>query len=149
MNEDEGNHVIELTSFATPDAIERVWRPLNTVETARAEALLVQASNYLRQISMNNQTDLDQRIQDDPTGILGKNVEMVVVGAVQRVLSMPIDTPSDVAQWTQSATPYSESLGFSAGSMSNNIFFKVKELQLLGLGTISGKSQFGILRGAR
>lgn len=148
MQNGEDNQT-ELVSFATPDDLERVWRKLDTSEMARAEALMEQASDYLRQIAINNQSNLDQRIQNDATGILSKNVKMVVVDAVRRVLSTPADMPSDATQWTQSATPYSESMGFSSGAANNGIFFKSRELQLIGLGTISGRSQFGILRGVR
>lgn len=147
--QDDGDNKVELVSYATPDDLMLVWRKLGVEETSRAEALLAQASNYLRQIAINNQSNLDQRIQDDVTGVLAENVKMVVVNAVQRVMSTPKDMPSDATQWTQSASPYSESMGFSAGAVNNNLFFKARDLQLLGLGTISGRSQISLLRGVR
>lgn len=144
-----GDNQPELKPYATTADLERVWRRFDGAEEARADALLAQASNYLRQIALNNQINLDQKITDDSTGVFGENVKMVVLSAVQRVMSMPSDMPSDATQYTQSATPYSESIGFSGGATSNSLFFKARELQLLGLYSVSGKSQISILRGAR
>lgn len=145
----EINNEPKLTPYATVKDLEQVWRPLGADEKARADALLAQASNYLRQVAINNQINLDQKIINDPTGILSENVKMVVLAAVQRVMSMPDNIPNDATQWTQSATPYSESIGFSGGAASSSLFFKARELQLLGLGPISGKPMFGVLRGVR
>lgn len=139
----------KLTPYATAKDLEQVWRPLSAEEESRADALLAQASNYLRQVAINNQINLDQKIVDDPTSILNENVKMVVLAAVQRVMSMPDNMPNDATQWTQSATPYSESIGFSGGAASSSLFFKARELQLLGIGSISGRAMFGVLRGAR
>lgn len=139
----------KLTSYATVEELQAVWKGLSSEETARAEVLLLQASNYLRQIAANNQVSLDDRIEADPTGLLLENVKMVVMNAVQRIMSAPTDMPADATQYTQSATPYSESFGFSGGTTPSSIFFKAKELELLGLGPISGKSQISILRGVR
>lgn len=147
--EDGGDKQIGLEPYVTVAELERVWRRLDGSEEARADALLAQAPNYLRQIALNNQLDLDQKITDDPTGIFNESVKMVVLSAVQRVMSMPAEMPSDATQWTQSATPYSESIGFSNGVTTNNLFFKARELQLLGLGSVSGKTQVGLLRGVR
>lgn len=145
----ETNEEPKLTPYATAKDLEQVWRPLSDEEESRADALLAQASSYLRQIAINNQINLDQKIVDDSTGILSENVKMVVLAAVQRVMSIPDDMPNDATQWTQSATPYSESIGFSGGAASSSLFFKARELQLLGLGSISGKAMFGVLRGVR
>lgn len=146
MTEDGDN--IELVPFATPDDLERVWRPLDVKETARAEALIEQASNYLRQIVINNQGNLDQRITEDTSGVLVKTVQMIIISAVQRVMSAPDGLPNDATQWTQSATPYSESMAFTGG-VSGNLFFKARELELLGINSVSGKSQISLLRGVR
>lgn len=148
MNTDGDITKIELVPFATPDDLARVWHKLSVEEIARAEALLEQASNYLRQIVINNQGNLDQRIADDTTGVLAKTVEMVILSAVQRIMSAPEGLPADATQWTQSATPYSESMGFSGG-VSGNLFFKARELELLGINSVSGKSQISLLRGVR
>ncbi len=148
MNEG-GDNQIELKSYATPADLAAVWHALSAEEESRVEALLAQASNYLRQIAMNHQTNLDDRIAADTTGILEENVKMVVVNAAQRVVSLPEGMPDDATQWTQSATPYSQSIGLSSGAASSNLFFKTRELELIGLGSISGRPTIGILRGVR
>lgn len=147
--EDGDNENVKLGSYATVAELEAVWRSLQPNEASRAEALLLQASNYLRQIALNNQVSLDERIEADASGLLLENVKMVVLNAVQRIMSAPVDMPADATQYTQSATPYSESMGFSGGMAPSNIFFKARELQLLGLNSVSGNSQIGILRGVR
>lgn len=136
------------TSFATVADLEAAWKPLTMDEQARAEVLLLQASNYLRQIAFNNGRDLDDNINADQSGVYGANVKMVVTSAVQRSIASPIDMMPDASQWSQSATPYSESMSF-AGNVSSTLYFKEKELKLLGLGSVSGNAGIAILRGVR
>lgn len=135
-------------SFATVAQLEAAWKPLTLEDRARAEVLLLQASNYLRQIAINNGMDLDDNILADPSGVYAANVEMVVISAVQRSLASPVDMMPDASQWSQSASPYSESMSFS-GNVSSTLFFKDKELKLLGLGSVSGKLGISVLRGVR
>lgn len=136
------------TSFATVADLEASWRILSGDESVRAQALLLQASNYLRQIAYNNGKDLDDNINADPTGVYGANVKMVVTSAVQRSLASPVDMMPEASQWSQSATPYSESMSFS-GNVSSTLYFKDKELKLLGLGSVSGRVGISVLRGVR
>lgn len=135
-------------SLATVAELEAAWKPLTADEQARAEVLLLQASNYLRQIAANNNKDLDDNISADPTGVYGANVKMVVLSAVQRSIASPIDMMPDATQWSQSATPYSESMSF-IGNSSSTLYFKDKELKLLGLGSVSGNLSISVLRGVR
>lgn len=136
------------SSFATVSELEASWKPLTIEEQARAEVLLLQASNYLRQIAVNNGKDLDDNVEGDPTGVYGANVKMVVMSAVQRSIASPIDMMPDASQWSQSASPYSESMSFS-GNVSATLYFKDKELKLLGLGSVSGNLGVSIMRGVR
>ena len=136
------------TSFATVTELEASWKSLTADEESRAEALLLQASNYLRQIAYNNGKDLDDNINGDPSGVYEANVKMVVMSAVQRSLASPVDMMPDASQWSQSATPYSESMSFS-GNVSSTLYFKEKELKLLGLGSVSGNLGISVLRGVR
>ena len=136
------------TSYATVSDLEAAWKDLSIEEEARAEALLLQASNYLRQIAFNNGKDLDDNIEGDPTGVYGANVKMVVMSATQRALAAPVDIVPDATQWSQSATPYSESMSFGS-NISGSLYFKDKELKLLGLGSISGKLSVSVMRGVR
>lgn len=136
------------TSFATVAQLEAAWKPLAIDEESRAEVLLLQASNYLRQIAINNGKDLDDNIIADPSGVYGANVQMVVISAVQRSLASPLDMMPDASQWSQSASPYSESMSFT-GNVSSTLYFKDKELKLLGLGSVSGNLGISVLRGVR
>lgn len=136
------------TSFATVADLEAAWKPLTADEEARAEVLLLQASNYLRQIAINNGRDIDDNIIADPTGVYGANVKMVVTSAVQRSIASPVDMMPDASQWSQSASPYSESMSFM-GNVSSTLYFKDKELKLLGLGSVSGNLGISVLRGVR
>jgi hypothetical protein len=136
------------SSFATVADLEAAWKPLTLDEKARAEVLLLQASNYLRQIAYNNQKDIDDLILADSTGVYGANVKMVVTSSVQRSIASPVDMMPDASQWSQSASPYSESMSFS-GNVSSTLYFKDKELKLLGIGSVAGNLSFSVLRGVR
>ena len=135
-------------SFATVEELSQSWKALTLEEQSRAEVLLLQASNYLRQIAVNNGKDLDDEINADPTGVYEANVKMVVMSAVQRSIASPIDMMPDASQWSQSATPYSESMSFT-GNVSATLYFKDKELKLLGLSSVSGNLGISVLRGVR
>lgn len=135
-------------SLATVAELEAAWKTLTLDEQARAEVLLLQASNYLRQIASNNNMDLDDNIEADQTGVYEANVKMVVLSSVQRAVASPIDMMPDATQWSQSATPYSESMSFM-GNSSSTLYFKDKELKLLGLGSVSGNLGISVLRGVR
>lgn len=136
------------SSFATVADLEAAWKPLTLDEKARAEVLLLQASNYLRQIAYNNQKDIDDLILADSTGVYGANVKMVVTSSVQRSIASPVGMMPDASQWSQSASPYSESMSFS-GNVSSTLYFKDKELKLLGIGSVAGNLSFSVLRGVR
>lgn len=136
------------TSLATVADLEAAWKPLTTDEVTRAQTLLLQSSNYLRQIAYNNGKDIDDNIAADPTGVYEANVKMVVVSSVQRSLASPVDMMPDASQFSQSASPYSESMSFT-GNVSATLYFKDKELKLLGLGSVSGRLGVSVLRGVR
>lgn len=137
-----------LSPYANVDDLIERWGTLETGDEDRAGVLLSDASNYLRQVALNNGKNLDAMIEADETGLLSDNVKVVVVNAVHRVLQAPSDMAPDATNWSQAATPYSESMSFTSGTVGN-LYFKAKELDLLGLGSVSGKSQFSLLRGAR
>ena len=139
---------IAQSSFATTQELMEVWKPLTIDEQARADALLLQASNYLRQVAYNNAQDIDDNIAADQTGVYEANVKTVVLSAVQRSIASPVDMMPDASQWSQSASPYSESMSFS-GNTSSTLYFKDKELKLLGLGSVSGRMGVSVLRGVR
>lgn len=133
-----------LTPFATVAYLESIWRNLDGPEEVRASALLAQASNNLRLVSKNNGVDIDQKILDDASGLYAEAVKGVIAEVVKRAMVKPIDAPP-ADQWSQAASPYSESMTFT--NPSSDLFFKRSELDMLGFGGISGRSQFGVLKG--
>lgn len=136
-----------MTPFATLDELQSFWKPLDAQsDKDRAEVLLDSASNYLRQVSLNNGSNLDTRITDDVSGVLEGSVKLVTMSSVKRAMTTPVDAPP-ADQWSQSASPYSETIKFT--DPSTDLFFKKNELQLIGVGSISGKSRVGLLRGVR
>ena len=137
-----------ITIYGTTEELEKRWRTLNSVEETRAESLIEDANYLLRQIATNNNIDLDEKISADTTGVYQRNVEVIILNAVQRELGTPVEAVPDATSWSQSATPYSEQMSFSAGNNSS-LYFKNRELQLLGLGSVAGNAQISILRGAR
>lgn len=144
MNE----QILSKVPLASVEQLEGLWRPLSAEELGRAEAQLLQASNYLRQVAHNNGIDLDSRVatENDPEGIYAENLANVICLAVQRVMAAPIDAPPDISQWSQSASPYSESMSFAGGS-GGSLFFKTNELKMLGLASVAGQSTIGVIRG--
>lgn len=137
----------ENAAFASLTDLITFWRALTGVdEQNRATLMLEFASNYLRQIANNNSLNIDEKISLDTTGVYGANVKMVILAAVKRAMTTPIDAPP-ADSWSQSASPYSETMQFT--NPSGDLYFKYKELELLGIKSISGKSQFGVLRGIR
>lgn len=135
-------------SYVTLEELAAAWKEIPLEDQQRAETILLQASNYLRLIAMNNEKDLDDLINGDPTGVYEANVKMVIINAAERALAAPADIVPDATQWSQSASPYSESMSFSGGN-SPSLYFKDKELKLLELGNISGGKSLGLLRGVR
>ncbi len=117
-------------------------------DTLRAEKWITYVSNYLRVIATNNGINIDEKLKiDDAAGGQYRSVvEMVVSNAVIRGYARNTTVP-DATQWSQSATPYSES--FSIPSASTEAYFKAKELKVLGFQSISGRGQMSIMRGAR
>ena len=51
-------------AYATVPELESFWRELTNDEETRAAYLLVLASDYLRQVAINNGKDLDQMLAD-------------------------------------------------------------------------------------
>lgn len=114
----------------------------------RAAKWITYVSNYLRVIATNNGINLDEKLKIDGAagGQYRSVVEMVVSNAVVRGYSKNVDVP-DATQWSQAATPYSESFTVPAGG--TEAYFKHKELALLGFMSVSGRGQMSIMRGVR
>jgi len=132
------------TNFATVEDLEKVWRELSEEEKKRAEELLPMASDYLRQVALNNNIDLDKKVELND--IYAKNVRTITLEIVKRVLTTPKDAPP-ADSWSQAANPYSETIHFT--DPSSNIYLKKSEYQLLGFKSINGGNQISLLRGVR
>lgn len=115
---------------------------------AKASKWITFVSNQLLLIAANNGINLKQKVKMDELqgGYFAESVKMVVCNAVLRANATNIEAP-DATRYSQAATPYSES--FSWNPASREAYFKHKELELLGLENISGKSQITALRGVR
>lgn len=116
----------------------------------KAQKWITFVSNYLRLIARNNHVNLDQKLYEDSVGgdgVFTSVVQMVVSNAVMRANSKPVEIP-DAVSYSQTATPYAESVNYGANA-TQDAYFKQKELNLLGFSNLSGKRQIGIIRGIR
>lgn len=133
----------------TLDDLETLGLDLTTEQAqATAAAWITYVSNYLRLIARNNGVNLDAKITSDRVsgGAFTSVVKMVVANAVMRANATNPEMP-DVTQFSQSASPYSES--FSINSSVKDAYFKHKELELLGFSSISGNPEIAVMRGVR
>lgn len=133
-----------LQAFATSADLATFWRTLSDDETARADKLLGISSNLLRQIARNNNQDIDAKISAQTDDVFADTVKNIVLASVKRAMNTPTDMPNDATSWSQTATPYAEEIKFAAPA--TDLFFKNNELKMLGLASVAGTSQFGILR---
>lgn len=119
------------TTYATVSDLEAYWRDLDTSEEARAQDMLEIASSRLRLYAESSGIDLDAKkaASEDYANAL----KWVVMEAVKRALSTPIDTPP-VDSYSQAAGPYSENYKFT--NPSGDLWFKKAELKTLGISGI-------------
>ena len=115
-------------SYATVQDLSLYWRPIETSETNRANDLLSLASSRLRLYASNSGFSLDEKIAADDD--YKDAVKWVVMEAVKRAMSTPIDVPP-VDSYSQAAGPYSENYKFT--NPSGDLWFKKAELKTLGL----------------
>ena len=118
------------TPFANTAELAAFWRTLTDTETTRATSLLQFASDRLRSTAAAMGINLDTKITEDTTGVLGSNVKWVVLESVKRAMQTPQDTPP-VDTYSQTAGPYSENYKFS--NPSGDLWFKRVELATIGL----------------
>ncbi len=115
-------------SYATVQDLSLYWRTIETSETDRANDLLSLASSRLRLYASNSGFSLDEKIAADDD--YKDAVKWVVMEAVKRAMSTPIDVPP-VDSYSQAAGPYSENYKFT--NPSGDLWFKKAELKTLGL----------------
>lgn len=117
--------------YATVADLSTFWRTITESETARAEDLLSLASVRLRVYANNVGIDLDAKVAESTD--YASVVKWVVMEAVKRAMSTPIDTPP-VDSYSQAAGPYSENFKFT--NPSGDLWFKKSELKSLGISGI-------------
>lgn len=142
-------YYMALQNFAEKTDLIDYWRALQgDDEDRRANTLLKAASNHLRQVARNNGKDLDKVIGEGDTldELLKENVKNVTLAVVKRAMLTPQDAPP-ADEWGQSAGVYSQTMKFT--NPAGDMFVKSSELELLGFKSVSGRRQFGILRGVR
>lgn len=117
-----------LQSLVTVQELEAFWRPLTQAEQTRATSLLLVASNRLRGIAERQGVNLDEKV--NASEIYKSNVQYVIMEAVKRAISTPIDqAPVNSQQIT--AGPYSENITFT--NPSGDLWFKKSDLAEIGL----------------
>lgn len=125
-----------MTSFATLDDLQRLWRNLQPTETNRAEALLNTVSDMLREEAYRYGRDLDKMTLERAS--YETVVKSVVVDVVARTL-MTSTEQEPMTQYSESALGYSVSGSFLVPG--GGIFIKNAELKRLGL----TKQKFGVV----
>ena len=115
-------------AYATTADMEKLWRPLTTAETTRAENLLPVVSDFLRQEAMNRGYNLDTMISD---GQVLENVVMQVTVDVTARALMTSTTSEPTTQFSQSAMGYSVSGSYLVPG--GGLFIKDAELKKLGI----------------
>jgi hypothetical protein len=103
------------------------WRALSTDEKTRANSLLKLASNRLRTISDNYNTNLDEKVNASASYFV--TVQWVVMEAAKRAMLTPTDTPP-ANSVQQTAGPYSSNIVFT--NPAGDLWFKKSELHDLG-----------------
>ena len=117
-----------MADFATISDITSLWRPLNTDETERAQALLPIVSDSLRNEASKVGEDLDEMIADDE--VLASVAKSVTVDVVARTLMTSTDS-EPMVQTSESALGYSVSGTYLIPG--GGLFIKKSELARLGL----------------
>ena len=119
-----------MSSFASVQDIETLWRPLTQAETVRATAMLPLVSDSLRQRAYDVGKDLDAMVADSPT--MASVAKIVTVDIVARVLRQST-TGDAMSQESQSGLGYSWSGTYAVpgGGIAGAIMYN--DLKRLGL----------------
>lgn len=117
-----------MTTFASIDDMETLWRKLNGEEIIRAQKLLEIVSECLRHESKKVNKDLDDMISKDNT--LESVAKSVTVDVVARML-MTSTNAEPMTQISESALGYSMSGTYLVPG--GGLFIKKSELARLGL----------------
>lgn len=125
-----------MTTFATVEDLETLWRSLKFDERKRAEALLSIVSDSLREEAKKVSKDLDKMVADSPS--YSSVVKSVTVDVVARTLMTSTDQ-EPMTQMAESAMGYSFSGSYLVPG--GGLFIKDSELKRLGL----KKQRYGVI----
>ncbi len=125
-----------MTTFATVEDLETLWRSLKYDERKRAEALLKIVSDSLREEAKKVSKDLDKMVLDSPS--YQSVVKSVTVDVVARTLMTSTDQ-EPMTQMAESAMGYSFSGSYLVPG--GGLFIKDSELKRLGF----KKQRYGVV----
>ena len=125
-----------MTTFATVEDLETLWRSLKFDERKRAEALLTIVSDSLREEAKKVSKNLDRMVAESPS--YSSVVKSVTVDLVARTLMTSTDQ-EPMTQFAESALGYSVSGSYLVPG--GGLFIKDSELKRLGL----KKQRFGVM----
>ena len=125
-----------MTTFATVEDLETLWRSLKFDERKRAEALLSIVSDSLREEAKKVSKDLDKMVDESPS--YSSVVKSVTVDVVARTLMTSTDQ-EPMTQMAESAMGYSFSGSYLVPG--GGLFIKDSELKRLGL----KKQRYGVI----
>jgi hypothetical protein len=125
-----------MTTFATVEDLETLWRFLKFDERKRAEALLKIVSDSLREEAKKVSKDLDKMVLDSPS--YQSVVKSVTVDVVARTLMTSTDQ-EPMTQMAESAMGYSFSGSYLVPG--GGLFIKESELKRLGF----KKQRYGVI----
>lgn len=117
-----------MEAFATTSQIAAYWRELSSAEKARADIMIVLASDRLRLIGEDVGVDVDAK--KEASSAYATTLRWVVMEAVKRAIQTPTDQPP-VDSIQQTAGPYSQNYTYT--NPSGDLWFKKSELRSLGL----------------
>lgn len=125
--------------FAKIEDVEMLFRPLDSAEQKKTEALLPAVSDILRQIALNEGRNLDEMMTEGK--VMESVVKIVTVDIVARILRQNL-TGEAMSQESQSAMGYSWSGTYAVpgGGIANAIMRN--DLKRLGLG---GRQRIGVI----
>ena len=125
-----------MTTFATVEDLETLWRSLKFDERKRAEALLTIVSDSLREEAKKVSKDLDKMVAESPS--YSSVVKSVTVDVVARTLMTSTDQ-EPMTQMAESAMGYSFSGSYLVPG--GGLFIKDSELKRLSL----KKQRYGVI----
>ncbi|MDJ8840272.1 phage Gp19/Gp15/Gp42 family protein [Salmonella enterica] len=125
-----------MTTFATVEDLETLWRSLKFDERKRAEALLTIVSDSLREEAKKVNKDLDKMVIETPS--YASVVKSVTVDVVARTLMTSTDQ-EPMTQMAESAMGYSFSGSYLVPG--GGLFIKESELKRLGF----KKQRYGVI----